>query len=171
MAIGKLMAKAASGVAIILIAAAPAALAKSKDTGSFSVGCLTQDTILQASEGLAAGTAAATVTIAPASLWPANHKLRTENITMTLPDAASSAVDVSLQVTDITDDQLAAESGKGGGCGQPTSKQGADWSPTISAAWSRPARSSLPPTRCRWMAWNCDRSAARSLAPAPTRLR
>src|ERR1019366_7662762 len=130
MAIGKLMAKAASGVAIILIAAAPAALAKSKDTGSFSVGCLTQDTTLQASEGLAAGTAAATVTIAPASLWPPNHKMLTEGITMTLPDAASSAVDVSLQVTDITDDQLVAESGKGGGCGQPTSKQGADWSPT-----------------------------------------
>jgi hypothetical protein len=131
MAIGKLMAKAASGVAIILIAAAPAALAKSKDTGSFSVGCLTQDTILQASEGLAAGTAAATVTIAPASLWPPNHKMLTEGITMTLPDAASSAVDVSLQVTDITDDQVATDNGKGGGCGKPTSKQGEDWSPTV----------------------------------------
>lgn len=129
MAIGKLMAKAASGAAIFLIAVAPA-LAKSKGSGNYSVGCLTQDTILQASEGIAAGTAAATVTIAPASLWPPNHKLQTEDITMTLPDAASSAVDVSLQVTDITDDQLAAESGKGGGCGQPTSKQGQDWSPT-----------------------------------------
>ena len=130
MAIGKLMAKAASGAAIFLIAVAPAALAKSKGSGNYSVGCLTLDTILQASEGIAAGTAAATVTIAPASLWPPNHKLQTEDITMTLPDAASSAVDVSLQVTDITDDQLAAESGKGGGCGQPTSKQGQDWSPT-----------------------------------------
>ncbi len=131
MAIGKLMAKAASGAAIFLIAVAPAALAKTKDSGSLSIECLTQDTALQASEGLTAGTAAAKVTIAPASLWPPNHKLRTEDITMTLPAAASSAIDVSLQVTDITDDQVDQDNGKGSGCGKPTSKQGEDWSPTV----------------------------------------
>ncbi len=42
----------------------------------------------------------------------------------------SPGVDVSLQVTDITDHQLAADNGNGGGCGKPTSTQGADWSPT-----------------------------------------
>ncbi len=126
----KLMASAVGAAAMIVIATAPAALAKGKQTQSFSVGCLTQDTVLQASEGLTAGTAAATVTISPASLWPPNHKLGNEAISMTLPAAAGSAVDVSLQVTDITDDQLAADNGNGEGCGKPTSKQGADWAPT-----------------------------------------
>ena len=49
---------------------------------------------------------------------------------MTLPADAGSAVGVSLTVTDITDDQLATDNGNGGGCGKPTTKQGADWSPT-----------------------------------------
>ena len=127
----KLMASAVGAAAMIVIATAPAALAKGKQTQSFSVGCLTQDTVLQASEGLTAGTAAATVTVTPADLWPPNHKLHSEAISMTLPAAAGSAVDVSLQLTDITDDQLAADNGKGEGCGKPTSKQGADWAPTV----------------------------------------
>jgi hypothetical protein len=127
----KLMASAVGAAAMIVIATAPAALAKGKQTQSFSVGCLTQDTVLQASEGLTAGTAAATVTVTPASLWPPNHKLDNEAVVMTLPAAAGSAVDVSLQVTDITDDQLAADNGNGEGCGKPTSKQGPDWAPTV----------------------------------------
>ena len=49
---------------------------------------------------------------------------------MSLAADVSSAVDVSLQVTDITDDQLAGDNGGGDGCGQPTSTQGADWAPT-----------------------------------------
>ena len=126
----KLMAYAAGAAAIIVIALAPAAFAKGPKTQSFSVGCLTQDTTLQTSEGLSSGTAAATVSIAPASLWPPNHKLSSEDLTMTLPASVASAVDVSLQVTDITDDQLSADNGTSEGCGQPTSKQGADWSPT-----------------------------------------
>jgi hypothetical protein len=133
MKLERLMASAVGAAAMIVIATAPAALAKSKGgkpPTSFSVGCLTQDTALQTSEGLSAGAAAATVTISPASLWPPNHKLESEDISMTLPADAASAVDVSLQVTDITDDQLAADNGKGDGCGQPTSKQGADWVPT-----------------------------------------
>lgn len=128
----KLMASAVGAAAVLVIATAPAALAKDKkSTTSFSVGCLTQDTVLQASEGLSAGDAAATVTIVPASLFPPNHKLKSEGITMTLPADAASAVDVSLQLTDITDDQLTADDGNGGGCGKPTSKQGADWAPTV----------------------------------------
>jgi hypothetical protein len=130
MKLEKLMAGAASAAAIMIIAIAPAAFAKGNQTQSFSVGCLTQDTTLQASEGLSSGSAAATVTISPASLWPPNHKLKSEGIVMTLPAAAAGAVDVSVQVTDITDDQLAGDNSGGEGCGQPTAKQGADWSPT-----------------------------------------
>jgi hypothetical protein len=126
----KLMAGAAGAAAMIVAAVAPAAFAKGNQTQSFSVGCLTQDTVLQASEGLSSGTAAATVTISPASLWPPNHKLKSEGIVMTLPAAAACAVDVSVQVTDITDDQLSTDDGNGGGCGKPTSKQGSDWAPT-----------------------------------------
>jgi hypothetical protein len=129
MKLERLMASVAGAAAIVIIAFAPAALAKGKgkQVQGFSVGCLTQDTVLQASEGLSEGTAAATVTITPASLWPPNHKLKSEDIVMTLPADASSAVDVSLQVTDITDDQLTG--GKGDGCGKPT--EGADWAPTV----------------------------------------
>jgi hypothetical protein len=129
----KLMASAVSAAAIIVIAIAPAALAKGKpgkQATSFSVGCLTQDTALLTAEGFEPGSAPATVTITPASLWPPNHKLTSEDLTMTLVADVPSDVDVSLQVTDITDDQLAGESGGGDGCGQPTSKQGADWAPT-----------------------------------------
>ena len=128
----KLMAGAAGAAAMMVVAVAPAAFAKGNhQTQSFSVGCLTQDTALQTSEGLTAGTAAATVSISPASLWPPNHKLKNEGIVMTLPAAAAAgAVDVSLQVTDITDDQVAGENRGGDGCGQPTAKQGADWAPT-----------------------------------------
>ena len=124
----KLMASAVGAAAVLVIATAPAALAKNKvsPTTFFSVGCLTQDTVLQTSEGLSAGDAAATVTIVPASLWPPNHKLKSEGVAMTLPADAASAVDVSLQLTDITDDQLTA--GKGEGCGKATS---ADWAPTV----------------------------------------
>lgn len=126
----KLMAGAAGAAAMIVVALAPAAFAKGNQTQSFSVGCLTQDTTLQTSEGLSSGTAAATVTISPASLWPPNHKLKSEGIVMTLPAAAASVVGVSVQVIDITDDQLAGDNGGGEGCGQPTAKQGDDWSPT-----------------------------------------
>ncbi len=129
----KLMASAAGAAAMLVLATAPAALAKGKpgkQPQSISVGCLTQDTALQASEGLASGVAAATVTITPASLWPPNHTLKNEDVTMSLVQDAASAVDVSLAVTDITDDQLTADNGNGGGCGKPTSTQGADWTPT-----------------------------------------
>ena len=130
MKLEKLMATAVGAAAILVIATAPAAFAKRKQKmqPSFSVGCLTQDTVLQASEDRSEGSAAATVTISPASLWPPNHKLRSEDITMSLPAEAASSVDVSLQVTEITDDQV--DAGKGDGCGKPASKQGAEWSPT-----------------------------------------
>ena len=117
-----------SGAALLAIASASGALAK--DSGSFTVGCLTQDTALQTSEGLSAGAAAANVTISPAKLWPPNHKLRSEGISMSLAADASSLVDVSITVNDITDDQVSADDAGNSGCGAPTSKQGPDWSPT-----------------------------------------
>lgn len=120
--------RALSGVALLAIASASGALAK--DSGSFTVGCLTQDTALQTSEGLASGVAAANVTITPAKLWPPNHKFRTEGISMSLAADSTAPVDVSLTVNDITDDQASADDASHGGCGAPSSKQGADWSPT-----------------------------------------
>jgi hypothetical protein len=119
---------ALSGAALLAIVSASGALAK--DSGSFTVGCLTQDTALQTSEGLASGAAAANVTIAPAKLWPPNHKFRTEGISMSLAADSSSAVDVSLTVNDVTDDQVSADDASHRGCGAPTDAQGADWSPT-----------------------------------------
>jgi len=120
--------RALSGAALLAIASASGALAK--DSGSFTVGCLTQDTALQTSEGLASGAAAANVTITPAKLWPPNHKFRTEGISMSLAADSSSPVDVSITVNDITDDQVSTDDVGDSGCGAPTSKQGPDWSPT-----------------------------------------
>jgi hypothetical protein len=51
--------RALCGAALLAIASASGALAK--DSGSFTVGCLTQDTVLRTSEGLASGVAAANV--------------------------------------------------------------------------------------------------------------
>jgi len=120
--------RALCGAALLAIASASGALAK--DSGSFTVGCLTQDTALQTSEGLASGAAAANVTITPAKLWPPNHKFRTEGISMSLAADSSSPVDVSITVNDITDDQVSTDDAGDSGCGAPTSKQGPDWSPT-----------------------------------------
>ena len=121
--------RALCGAALLAIASASGALAK--DSGSFTIGCLTQDTALQKSEGLSAGAAAANVTIAPAKLWPPNHKLRSEGISISLAADSSSPVDVSVTVNDISGDQVSADDvGGHSGCGKPTSKQGPDWSPT-----------------------------------------
>ena len=120
--------RALCGAAFLAIASASGALAK--DSGSFTVGCLTQDTALQTSEGLSAGTAAANVTISPAKLWPPNHKFQAEGISMSLAADSSSSVDVSITVNDITDDQVSADDAGHNGCGKPTGKQGPDWSPT-----------------------------------------
>jgi len=51
--------RALSGAALLVIGSGSGALAK--DSGSFTVGCLTQDTVLRTSEGLASGVAAANV--------------------------------------------------------------------------------------------------------------
>ena len=105
-----------------------------KDRGSFSIGCLTNDTDLQTAEALASATdPAASVTVSPASLWPPNHKMRNVTLSMSLPASATNLVapvEVSLTVNDVTDDQVASDDAGGAGCGRPSSEQGADWSPT-----------------------------------------
>jgi hypothetical protein len=131
--------------ALVMLSAAPGALAK--NTGSFSVGCLTNDTTLQTDEGVSNTTAPANVTVSPANLWPPNHKFRDMDIVMTLAAAVPSpGVDVSLQVNDITDDQVADDDASGHGCGKPTTKQGSDWEPTTFPFPSSPQTGTLEST-------------------------
>jgi len=117
-------------VAILMISLAVPVSAKSKDSGSFSTGCLLTDTTLQTDEGLSSSQAPAIVTISPAVLWPPNHKFRNMALTMSLAADSSNAVGVSLAVNDITDDQVTDDDAGDAGCGRPTSLQGADWNPT-----------------------------------------
>jgi hypothetical protein len=131
---------AVTGAALLAIAAAPPAFAKrAKDSGSYSVSCLTSDSALQSALGITDLTVApVNVTVSPASLWPPNHKMRAESFSVNLtqpfnPDPAASpydnGADISVWVVGLTDDQVADDDGGGHGCGKPTSRQGADWSP------------------------------------------
>jgi hypothetical protein len=106
----KLIASAAGAAAIVVIATAPAALAKGKpgpSTNQFSVGC---------GDG--------TVLVTPETLWPPNHKLQTIGITYV--ETISDADTISLTINSITDDQTSADPGTVGthdGCGPSK----ADW--------------------------------------------
>jgi len=131
MSLRNLMSAALGGAAIAMLAAAPGALAK--DTGSVVMSCLTNDTALQDAEGVDHTTDPAQVTVSPARIWPPNHKMRNLGASMGLTNNltdTNSHVDVTLTITDITDDQAADDDAGGHGCGKPTSKQGPDWSPT-----------------------------------------
>src|SRR5487761_476050 len=113
---------------------------KGKDFGTYQVGCLAADTALQTVEGIQnSGTSPAVVSISPATLWPPNHKMSTESVAVGLTQAITSpggvygsGADIKVWVTGLTDDQIADETGKGQGCGQPTAKQGPDWTPDVS---------------------------------------
>ena len=94
--------------------------AKNKNSGIFSSPCLDSDNNL--SNG-------ATIAITPATLWPPQHQMAKVSISMMLNADANSSVPVSFSITSITDDQVADDDAGGHGCGQKTSKQGADWSP------------------------------------------
>ena len=111
-------------------ATASAKPGKHKDSSSFSVGCLSNDPILQTDEGLSGSQPPAIVTISPAVLWPPNHKFRNMSISMSPAADSSHSVDVSLTITDITDDQVGDDDLGDAGCGPATSSQGADWNPT-----------------------------------------
>src|SRR6266852_3537089 len=108
-------------VAILMISLAVPVSAKSKDSGSFSTGCLLTDSTLQTDEGLSSSEAPAIVTISPAVLWPPHHKFRRMAIKMSLAADPSSPVTVSLTVNDITDDQVTDDDAGHAGCGPPTS--------------------------------------------------
>src|SRR5260370_18336247 len=100
----RLMASAAGAAATIVIATAPAALAKGKpgpSTNQFSVGC-----------------GVGTILVTPETLWPPNHKLKTIGITYV--ETTSDADTISFTINSITDDQLSSDPGTVGtpdGCG------------------------------------------------------
>jgi hypothetical protein len=77
------------------------------------------------------GVNAATLTVTPKFLWGPNHLMRSVNFSLSLNANAGGPIPATLSITSIVDNQEAADDGKGGGCGQPTSKQGLDWSPDI----------------------------------------
>jgi hypothetical protein len=141
MSIRKGICRVLSGAALIVIAAAPSAMAKNKDSGTYSGACLASDSALQGALGITdPNIAPVQVSTSAASLWPPNHKMRTESLSVNLtqPFAATppaspyeSGADISVWVVDLTDDQVAIEDAGGGGCGQPTAKQGLDWAPAV----------------------------------------
>jgi hypothetical protein len=105
--------KAASAVgaaAMMLIAVAPAAFAKGKpqsQPNQFTTAC---------GDG--------TVLVAPETLWPPNHKLKT--ITISYVETAADADTISLAINSITDSEIAQDPGTPGtpdACGPDD----ADW--------------------------------------------
>jgi hypothetical protein len=126
---------AVTGATLLAIAAAPPAFAKrSKDSSSNSVGCLTSDTALETALGIATDGSVAplNLTVSPSSLWPPNHKMRTEALTANLTGTLNSgSVDVLVWLTNITDDQTDLDGLGGQSCGPKTAKQGLDWSPNV----------------------------------------
>ena len=70
-----------------------------------------------------------TVTWSPTNLWPPNHKMRT--ITINYTDNDNDGDMIAITVGMISDDQSNSDgSGELNGSGQPTDKQGLDWSGT-----------------------------------------
>lgn len=106
----KMVARAAGAAAMVIIALAPAALAKGKPTGGpnqFTVPC---------GDG--------TVLVTPETLWPPNHKLVTIGISYV--ETTTDADTISLTINSITDDQVAEDPGTAGtpdSCGPSD----ADW--------------------------------------------
>ena len=109
-----------ASVAIFAMAAfafaRPASAAKKLEGGIASVGC---------GEGQ--------VVYSPIQLWPPNHQMRTISVTYIDSSAAGATQgdkdsdQETLTINSITDNQTADDDAGGKGCGQTTSKQGADW--------------------------------------------
>jgi len=74
------------------------------------------------------------VVYSPIQIWPPNHKMRTVSVTYvdsSAPGAVQGDNDgdqETLTINSITENQTADDDGGGKGCGNPTSKQGPDWS-------------------------------------------
>jgi hypothetical protein len=102
-----------AGIAILAVGVlTPAAAAPHKSSGTGSKAC---------NDG--------TVTWSPTTLWPPNHKMQTINIGYTDNDNDGDMIGV--MVGSISDNQAASDgSNELKGSGQPTDKQGLDWSGT-----------------------------------------
>ncbi len=132
---------AVAGATLLAIVIAPPAFAKkNKNSGSYSVGCLTSDAALETALGIATdgSVAPVSVTVSPGTLWPPNHKMHAESFTVNLtspfasnPSPYANGADILVWITNITDDQLDLDGPGGHSCGQKTAKQGADWSPAV----------------------------------------
>jgi len=96
--------------AVLVAAVSPAGAASHKSGGNGSVPC---------NDG--------TVTWTPTSLWPPNHKMQT--ITISYSDTDNDGDMIGITVGPISDNQAASDgSDELKGSGQPTDKQGLDWS-------------------------------------------
>ena len=98
MKFAKKAASAVGAVAMIAIAVAPAAFAKGKpqsQPNQFTTAC-----------GLG------TVLVAPETLWPPNHKLKT--ITISYVEPPADAGTISLTINSITDNELSEDPGTAG---------------------------------------------------------
>jgi len=102
-----------AGIAILAVGVlTPAAAAPHKSSGTGSKAC---------NDG--------TVTWSPTTLWPPNHKMQTINIGYT--DNDNDGDTIGVMVGSISDNQAASDgSDELKGSGQPTDKQGLDWSGT-----------------------------------------
>jgi len=102
-----------AGIAILAAGAlTPAAAAPHKSGGSGSTPC---------NDG--------TVTWSPTTLWPPNHKMQT--ITIGYTDNDNDGDMIGVMIGSISDNQSSSDgSNELRGSGQPTDKQGLDWSGT-----------------------------------------
>jgi hypothetical protein len=137
------MVKAVAGAALFAFAVAPPAFAKKiKDSGTNSVTCLTSDEALCTALGGTFDPNTKTcsadpieVSVAPSSLWPPNHKMRTESLSVGLTqpfvDTGSypNGADILVWISNITDNQFDVDALGGHGCG--SKNQSPDWSPAV----------------------------------------
>ena len=109
MKLEKLMASAVGAAAMVVIATAPAALAKGKQTApnQYTVAC---------GDG--------TILVTPETLWPPNHKLKTIDISYL--ETASDADTISLTINSITDNEIGEDPGTDG-TPDPCGPALADW--------------------------------------------
>jgi hypothetical protein len=68
------------------------------------------------------------ITYSPTTLWPPNHKMKGIGISFAETETSSDGDTLGLQINDISSNQQSDDDEGGHGCGQPTSKQGPDFS-------------------------------------------
>ncbi len=119
------------GSAIVLLLLS-VALAKA-DSNTFSVGCLSNDWVLQAAEGIQPLQAPARVTVSPAVMWPPTNAFRRMTIRMSLATGSTKLtipVDVGLAVSSVTHDQVVQDDATDVACGTKAGENvETDWRP------------------------------------------